>query len=69
MKIYDTEDYIHTIKIMLFLWFFIAIIVDLTEIIIIATENKYVAIAFDADAVATAIPQPKSKLLQVNLVL
>ena len=69
MKIYDTEDYIHTIKIMLFLWFFIAIIVDLTEIIIIATENKYVAIAFDADAVATAIPQPKSKLLQVNLFL
>ena len=61
---------------MLFLGFFIAIIkvaveiiIVATEIIIVAIENKFVAIALDANAVATAIPQPKSKLLQENLIL
>ena len=54
---------------MLFLMFFIAIIRVALEIIIVAIENKFVAIAFDANAVATAIPQPKSKLLHVNLFL
>jgi len=61
---------------MLFLMFFIAIIrvaletiIIAIEIIIVAIENKFIAIAFDANAVATAIPQPKSKLLHVNLFL
>jgi len=58
-----------TIKILLYLGFLIAITIVAIEIIIVAIENKFVAIAIDANAVATAIPQPKSKLLQVNLFL
>jgi len=54
---------------MLFLGFLVAITIVAIEIIIVAIENKFIAIAFDANAVATAIPQPKSKLLQVNLFL
>ncbi|MFC2092866.1 hypothetical protein ACFLSV_03100 [Bacteroidota bacterium] len=59
----------NTFKILLFLGFLIAITIVAIEIIIVAIENKFIAIAFDANAVATAIPQPESKLLQVNLFL